>query len=301
VGADVVRRPAEGSIYVIGDVHGRRDLLILHLEELGLVDSDGRWTGGRSVVVQVGDLLDRGPWPVSSLELMMRLQAEARRSGGDVVALAGNHELMAMAAGAGDEGMRATWLSEANGGLTTFGEWLRLRGVDEEALLAVDPVGRARASEEAFESLAQGFFDEFAPSGRYGRWLGSNHPCCVVGDTVFVHAGLAGPFARPVEEVDSRWRSALSDGAFSDPVFGSGGPAWVRHIAEHDVGTALSANDASRMVVGHCPSPTVDVAYGGLLVNVDVGMVYWGTTGALEIRGDEMWVRRPGRPPHRIK
>ncbi|KAJ9521504.1 hypothetical protein QJQ45_008801 [Haematococcus lacustris] len=52
------------------------------------------WAGGRSSLVQTGDIVDRGPDSLAALHLFHRLKAEASAAGGDVVTLLGNHELM---------------------------------------------------------------------------------------------------------------------------------------------------------------------------------------------------------------
>ena len=47
-----------------------------------------------AVLVQTGDVTDRGPDSLEVIELMIRLEAEAAAAGGEVVALVGNHEVM---------------------------------------------------------------------------------------------------------------------------------------------------------------------------------------------------------------
>src|SRR5208282_3857873 len=52
------------------------------------------WTGGKTTLVQVGDVLDRGPKPREAMDLLMSLEKEAPQAGGRVVGLLGNHEMM---------------------------------------------------------------------------------------------------------------------------------------------------------------------------------------------------------------
>ncbi len=81
------------EVYVVGDVHGSLDGLRAILHHAGLINGDDRWSGRRARVVQCGDVVDRGPRSEECLELLLRLRREARRAGGCVDLLVGNHEL----------------------------------------------------------------------------------------------------------------------------------------------------------------------------------------------------------------
>lgn len=81
------------NVYVIGDVHGSLDGLQSILKHAELLDHDGRWSGRRAQVVQCGDVVDRGPDSQDCLNLLLKLRREARRAGGCVDLLVGNHEL----------------------------------------------------------------------------------------------------------------------------------------------------------------------------------------------------------------
>ncbi|MGH9465018.1 MAG: metallophosphoesterase, partial [Thermoanaerobaculia bacterium] len=81
-------------IVAVGDVHGASDGLLAILRAANLVDTTGRWTGGDSVLVQTGDILDRGDEVAPVVDLLQRLQNEAPAEGGRVVVLLGNHEEM---------------------------------------------------------------------------------------------------------------------------------------------------------------------------------------------------------------
>jgi len=81
-------------VVAIGDVHGDYDQLMALLRSAALIDAEGKWSGGKTHLVQTGDLLDRGPDSRKAMELFMRLEEEARTAGGEVHVLIGNHEAM---------------------------------------------------------------------------------------------------------------------------------------------------------------------------------------------------------------
>jgi len=79
----------------IGDIHGnlkqlRCCLLAAHLID---EDDDDHWKGGNSVLVQVGDVLDRGESELECLSLLCKLARQAPEAGGIVVLMWGNHEV----------------------------------------------------------------------------------------------------------------------------------------------------------------------------------------------------------------
>lgn len=107
-------------LFVVGDVHGHRDVLVRLLRDAGLVDDAERWSGEDAVLWLVGDLVDRGPDGTGTIDLVRRLEGE---SGGRVRCLLGNHEaflLSVHAVGPEETGFPGTTFTDvwlANGGL----------------------------------------------------------------------------------------------------------------------------------------------------------------------------------------
>jgi len=82
-------------VFVVGDVHGHRDVLVELLRSAGLVGGDERWSGADAQLWLVGDIVDRGPAGIGAAELVCGLQAPR---GGGVRCLLGNHEALLLAA-----------------------------------------------------------------------------------------------------------------------------------------------------------------------------------------------------------
>src|ERR1700730_13406693 len=81
-------------IVAVGDIHGAYEPLVGILRAAGVLDGRLRWAGGRTHLVQTGDILDRGPDSRKALDLLRRLEDDARRAGGAAHPLLGNHEGM---------------------------------------------------------------------------------------------------------------------------------------------------------------------------------------------------------------
>ena len=77
---------------LIGDVHGEYDILIALLKSLGYTQNQGVWRKYNHVAIFVGDLIDRGPEQLLTVNLVRKM-VEA----GDALCIMGNHELNAIA------------------------------------------------------------------------------------------------------------------------------------------------------------------------------------------------------------
>ena len=85
---------ATARIIAIGDIHGSIDGFKSILKATGLIDGTGKWTGGRTQLMQTGDYMDRGEGTRAVLDLLMALEPQAKDAGGRAFALLGNHEVM---------------------------------------------------------------------------------------------------------------------------------------------------------------------------------------------------------------
>ncbi len=68
-----------GRIVAIGDIHGAYDSLVSILDRAGLVDKKLRWIGGKTHLVQMGDVMDRGPGSRKAMDLLMKLEKDAEK------------------------------------------------------------------------------------------------------------------------------------------------------------------------------------------------------------------------------
>src|SRR3954454_15567465 len=81
-------------VVAVGDVHGDYTDFVSVLRAARLIDDKGKWIGGKAHLVQTGDVVDRGADLRKVLDLLMSLEKQAAKAGGQVHALIGNHEAM---------------------------------------------------------------------------------------------------------------------------------------------------------------------------------------------------------------
>lgn len=214
--APAAARSGPGRVVAIGDVHGAGDGLRTILRQTGLVDDALDWSGGTATLVQTGDLTDRGPQVREVMDLLMRLEDGAREAGGDVRVLLGNHEMMNLMGDLRDvtPEIFATFASD-DAERRREDAWRRYaahaarqRG-DRADPGPAEPLSRdqwMRAHPPGFVE----YVEAMGPGGRYGRWLRDKPIATVVGDTIFLHGGLApGLKARSVEDLNAAARDEI--------------------------------------------------------------------------------------------
>jgi hypothetical protein len=211
-------------VVAVGDTHGDYDSLRRILQEAGLVDAGGAWTGGEAVLVQTGDYLDRGEKVHEVLDWLMALEPQARAAGGRLEVLLGNHEGMnlvgdfrdvnraAYAHFADDESeARRTAAYDAYVALARARASDLARAGDRQ--LEVPPVYQAPDRAAWMAAHPPGFVEyveAFGPKGKYGKWLRARPATVKIDDTVFVHGGFTPETApKTLEAVNDKVESEI--------------------------------------------------------------------------------------------
>lgn len=274
-------------IVVIGDLEGDYEKFADMLRTADLIDAEGRWRGGGAHLVQLGDIPDRGPNSRAIMDHLMRLQPQARRAGGYVHALVGNHEAMnvegdlryvhpgeyAAFSDRGSARRRNTYYRQVQ------------RQLSERALTEGTPVfdDAYRARWEAEHLL--GYVEHrlaWAASGRYGGWVARNNAVIRINDTLFVHGGIGPAYlAADRDEMNAAVRAALRgrpDPRRPSILVDEDGPLWYRGLSMHDetaerthLEAVLDAHSVQRIVVGHTKrAPLVLPRFGGRVIITDI-------------------------------
>jgi hypothetical protein len=252
----------------------------------------------------------------------MRLQREAGRARGRVVALVGNHEAMNMT---GD----LRYVSAADFAAYADGNSERVRQKTYEANKAqLEAAYRQKNPAMTSESIKAAWLAAtppgalehraaWSPTGRIGRWVVGNPAVALIDGNLFLHGGISPAYAHlTVDEINRQVAAAFAaqatapEAIINDPA----GPLWYRGLLMRapetpgapDAGASgapapstppmpsvaeqlnevLAAFGAKRMVIGHTPILSgIAVLEGGRLVRIDTGIssAYGGKLTYLEI------------------
>jgi hypothetical protein len=222
---------ADNRIIAFGDVHGGVDELRALLRALTLIDDSGNWSGGRTRLVSLGDLLDRGPDSRAVMDLLMQLEEQAATAGGAVHLVLGNHELMNMT---GDlryvsEAEYAAFRNEEDASararaFATFSAELEASAPPKKQTnTRIRPAKEPQIDAQALfdENFPPGYFAHraaLAPDGRYGSWLLEKPQILELDRIAFVHGGLSDEFVNLQidaynKQANDELRALLSTGA----------------------------------------------------------------------------------------
>ncbi|OUM61453.1 hypothetical protein PIROE2DRAFT_35723, partial [Piromyces sp. E2] len=184
-------------VVAVGDIHGDFKKLMKVLLTAKLVDRKGNWIAKDTVLVQTGDLIDRGSDTILIFDLMMKIKEQAKKHNSVVYMLLGNHEIM---------NLQEDFRYVTRGDVMSFGGMANRR-------------------------------KEFSMDGRYGKLLRNEmNATMIVDDTLFVHAGLVSVYAKyGVDQMNKHVHYVLQtyppEQLFYAPLFNNNGPFWTRFMS----------------------------------------------------------------------
>ena len=288
-------------IVAIGDVHGDYDNYIAVLKEAGVVNRRGRWAAGKTHVVQVGDIPDRGPDTLKIIQHLQKLEKQAVKAGGYLHLLIGNHEYMNIT---GDlryvhpgeyeafetrnsKQVRDNYYNYVAGTLKQQRETAETNGGDASHLPVVDDTFK----QNWYAEHPLGFVEHrlaWQKGGELFEWVAGHNTIIRINDTLFLHGGLSDELIpMTLRDINNRVRAELN----REPVKGeplgtaSFGPLWYRGLARGDEATeraalqaVLSHYGAETIVLGHTPDLNVITPrFDGRVIIIDTGIsAYYG-------------------------
>jgi len=288
-------------IVAIGDIHGDYDNYMAVLKNAGVVNRRGRWAAGKTHVVQVGDIPDRGPDTLKIIEHLQKLEKQAKKAGGRVHLLIGNHEHMNIT---GD--LRYVHPGEYEAFETRNSKQLRnnyyayvVKTIEQqrEALVASGgdashlPVTDDDFKRDWYNEHPLGFVEHrlaWQQGGELFEWIAAHNTVIRINDVLFLHGGLSAELLPlSITDINERVRAELNREAFEGEPLGTAdnGPLWYRGLARGDetteraaLDTVLNHFDAEMIVLGHTPDlNAITPRFGGQVVIIDTGIsAYYG-------------------------
>ena len=276
-----------GRIVAVGDVHGDLIHFTAILRAAGVIDRDNNWSGGKTHLVQNGDLLDRGPESRKLIELLMKLEKQARSAGGDVHALIGNHETMNLYGdlryvSAADY---ASYQSDDSAALRDKAYKQHVEDLKHNPQTAsMEPDNAYRKKWESAHPL--GFAERqayFSVNGAGGKWIRGHNAVVKINDMIFLHGGISPKYAKfSVRKFNDEVSKELKDFSKLEGgvVMDQEGPLWYRGLAQDDenqlaghVKSVLERLGAKYIVIAHTPTKgMVMPRFDGKVLMIDVGL-----------------------------
>ncbi len=237
------------KIFAMGDVHGQLDAMLEMLRNQKIIDQNNQWKWGDGKLILTGDVTDRGPKVTETIWFLHNLKQEARKKGGDVDMLLGNHEVMTMT---GDY----RYLHPKYNHFAVF------------------------FKQELSEFYGKNTF--------LGRWLISRNVTTKINDIVFVHGGFSPHIMNQKLELDTInhiIRLHLEDKIYrvnyiQELLLSSAGPLWYRGylmgenantpIRQEGIDDMLAFYNAKMIVVGHTAQFTIRSLYNDKVWAIDV-------------------------------
>jgi hypothetical protein len=237
----------KNPILAISDIESAyktfRDFLITH----GVIDEKLNWTFGQGHLVLVGDFVDRGNSVTQVLWFIYKMEQDAKRHGGNVHFIIGNHEI---------KNMQNNFYSASE-------KYLYVASI-------IDKTQSDLYSEESF----------------LGRWMASKNSLERINGHLFVHGGIhpkISEFNYSLEEINQiirgNYRKPYYTKRDSDNeaflVSSKTGPAWYRgyfkdNLSQKEVEKGLNHFSAKAVVVGHTIQWSVNKLYQGKVFAIDV-------------------------------
>ncbi len=255
--------PSYEKVYVIGDIHGDLKAFLYSLRLANVIDRKLNWVGGKTHIIQIGDVFDRKPRAENYNDedsefkicaLILKLQYQSYKAGGGFHCILGNHELM---------------------NVMGIYDYVSCEGMNH------------------FKKKNSSRSDYFKPGSPFSKYLACTwNPVVKIGDSIYCHGGITPKIASKykISDINMLMRDYLygnkihqNSSYFKELFLGSQSVLWNRDFSVNDIKNnhrnqlkikeILSALHAKYMVVGHTiQSNGIINRYDGSVWNVDTGM-----------------------------
>lgn len=246
------------KIIAISDIEGNFNALSSFLISNGVINKNFEWTFDKGHLVLLGDFVDRGENVTQVLWLIYKLEFDAKKSGGKVHFVLGNHEIMNL------QGRPAY--------------------ANEKYIKIAQTLSGKKDFSEAYLSLYNE--DNFLTN-----WLNSKNATVKIGDLLFVHGGISPKillYKHSIEQINQNIRknaksdiySKTSGDSFTDLINGKEGIFWYRGMAtdykyydkikQIEYQKILKFFRVKKCVIGHTINEDISTDFNNSLIKIDV-------------------------------
>jgi hypothetical protein len=237
------------KIAALSDIHGQYDLAVTLLKNNKIIDKNLNWRFGKGHLVIAGDIFDRGPKVHETLLLVFKLEQQAKKEGGKVHFLLGNHEYM---------------------------------------VLHNDLRYIHRKYRHTTRLLRMNYGDIYGKNTVLGRWLRSKATIIKINTDYFVHGGVSKEFitktgfsSETMHTINATMRNAIDRTKeemkatdFYKTYFSSKGLIWYRgyfydNLEDTEINDILHTLDSKHIIVGHCSNKEVVQLFNHKIFGVD--------------------------------
>jgi hypothetical protein len=296
-------------VVAVGDIHGNYKGYLTVLTQAGIINDRGNWIAEQTHLVQVGDLADRGPDTDKVMEHLQKLERQARRDGGMVHVLIGNHEAMNIL---GD--LRYVHPGEYEALKSRRTRQLRddyyRRYVEQLKVEQPDYIVDEFFTERWQAQFPLGYVEHrlaWSPEGDIGKWVLQKNSVIRINRTLFLHAGISPEYlGMTISEINQAVINDLqtNSGDHVGIAESESGPLWYRGMAMNDedsevahVDAVLAIYDVDRIVIGHTPGlGVIRPRFGGKVIMIDTGIseYYGGHLASLLIEDQRLFAIQHG-------
>jgi hypothetical protein len=289
-------------VVAIADLHGDYEQYLNVMKSAGLIDEKEKWSGGQTHLVQTGDITDRGPDSRKIIDHLVKLSKQAKKAGGYVHLLIGNHESMNVV---GDLryvalGEFAAFTTKNSARLQDL-QWQRQIEWMKANVPEFETMDLEAYRNEWEQQVPLGWVEHrlaWSMSGEYGQWVEENQVAVQINDSIFLHGGISAKYCKfSLQSLTEQVIAAMQtyDPAVISIVNDPEGPLWYRGLAQEQesddifsqtLDNILERYGAKRIVVGHTPTGgVVWPRFDQRVVANDTGIAaYYGShMGVLEL------------------
>lgn len=250
----------EEKIFAISDIEGDFDKFIQILQRNKVINDSLNWNFQKGHLVLLGDFFDRGDDVTATLWLCYKLEAEAKKAGGQVHFILGNHEQM------------------------------NLQG----NIKYVQPKYKALA-----QKLNIPYKEFYGKNSELGRWLRSKNSIEIINNILFCHGGISPNFIKNKESIETINKNILKAIEHFDiskeintndtfyKYLNMESPLWYRGYFEDwsyykkstqsEVDAVCNHYKIQKIIVGHTTVEEIKTHFNGKIIGINVKRHYDNT------------------------